>query len=59
MSPEDRFWICIWGILALAMVPICAMIAYQKYQSDRLHLQSPILETCVKHRADQKVTVEP
>jgi hypothetical protein len=41
------------GCLALV-----AMVFYAYYENQRLDLQQPVVESCVKHRVNQKVVVQ-
>lgn len=48
-------WMFVCGVLGLGFF---AMLFYAYYENKRLDAQAPIVETCVHHRVNQKVTVQ-
>lgn len=62
LHSDDRFWILFWLIVCTAVVAFAAIAFFHDYRSDLLKLQrekeSPVVQTCVHHRLDQKVLVQ-
>lgn len=44
-------------LIAVAFICFVGTVAYSSYRSDLLHLQEPIVQTCVQHRVSQHVQV--
>lgn len=49
------FWMLMCGVICLGFF---AMLFYAYYENKRFDAQAPIVETCVHHRVNQKVTVQ-
>lgn len=50
-------WFKLYVVITAALVAIVAILAYSSHRSDLLHLQEPIVQTCLQHRVSQKVMV--
>lgn len=48
-------WMLVVGVVGLAFT---GMLFYAYYENKRLDAQAPIVETCVHHRVNQKVSVQ-
>lgn len=57
MSADNRFLI-LFLLGTIMIVALVGIAAYSDHQADLLKLQSPVVETCVHHRLNQKVVVQ-
>lgn len=48
-------WFKWYVVGVLALVAVVAIGTYASHKFDLLHLQEPIVQTCVQHRVSQKV----
>lgn len=47
----------VYLLIAFGFLGLVGTIAYSSYRADLLHLQEPIVQTCVQHRVSQHVQV--
>lgn len=58
LSQDGRFWLGFWSLAVLLVVAVVVAGTYYDYRSELLRLQSPVVETCVHHRVNQRVVVQ-
>ena len=46
-----------WVLVTVVFLALLGFLAWDKRQSDLLDRQSPVVETCVKHRVSDRVEV--
>ena len=58
LASDEKFWLLFWSILFTALVTFGGIAFFHDYRRTLLDQQSPVVETCVQHRLNQKVVVQ-